>query len=131
MLCARRFRRLGGGERTAVDSCGAMIARVRRRPVHHGRAPDHAMHKFVQRTIRQPRGHRPDDSTSAQIAIMPMNRAIDTSAAASSATTRSMSPSCEHIGNIVHVMFLRQELKLGLAATYGAPNARLRARAIR
>src|SRR5262249_16413400 len=99
-----------------------MIVRVRRRPVHQRRAPHHAMHKFVQGTIRQPRGHRPDDSTSAQIAIMPMNRAIDTSAAASSATTRSMSPSFEHIGNIVHVMFLRQGLKLGLAAIYGPPN---------
>jgi len=65
------------------------------------------MHNFVHGMIRALRlsRHNPDDRTLAQIAIMPMKSAIDTSAAASSMTMRIMLPSLERTGNIVHDMF--------------------------
>jgi len=53
----------------------------------------HAQLRMTRDLAADSNRHNPNDNTSAQTAIMPMNSVIDTSAAASSTTARIMLPS--------------------------------------
>lgn len=86
-------------------STGGEGLRETRMPATGGHDEQGTRDNTTQRKIT----HHNVAMTFAQIAIIPRNRANDASAAASSTTARNIGSSSEQTGNIVHLLFFRQE----------------------